>query len=202
LQQICKESALKRCRLKRQEARKAMWSFARTCMKELASVALVAGALVFAVAAPGQAHWMIGHGSRPETSGGNTSPMSIGRTAPMGTMIMAGTEVLFSGAESIGGIRTTSPTTRTTTTRRRGTGTTARAMRRTTRMCRAARNRGFRSPLRSTHGRGHGACPWWLRGRARFRFSDAGGVWGDEAGPMLHNEVLNALVPVAIRSSL
>jgi|SRR5215813_11855163 len=47
-----------------------MWSFARTCMKELASVALVAGALVFAAAAPGQAQGMIGHGSRPETSAG------------------------------------------------------------------------------------------------------------------------------------
>jgi len=47
-----------------------MWSFARTCMKELASVALVAGALVFAAAAPGQAQGIIGHGSRPETSRG------------------------------------------------------------------------------------------------------------------------------------
>ena len=51
-----------------------MWSFARTCMKELASVALVAGALVFAAAAPGQAQGIIGHGSRPETSRGGAAP--------------------------------------------------------------------------------------------------------------------------------
>jgi hypothetical protein len=105
---------------------------------------------------------------------GTTSPTGITLTGPRGVMMMTGTETILSGAgaESIGGTHTT-PTTTRTTTRRRLTGTTAPAMRRITRMCRVVRKRGFQSPLRSTHRRGHGACrlvaPWphrlWLHRR-------------------------------------
>ena len=47
-----------------------MWNLTRSRIKRIASVALVAGAIVFAAAVPGETQAMIGHGGRPVTSAG------------------------------------------------------------------------------------------------------------------------------------